>query len=47
MRADDPGILAFPKISVCMDCGASRFSTTGAELRALREETAASVSAPA
>ena len=34
---DNPGVLAFPKVSVCMDCGASRFNTTGAELRVLRE----------
>ena len=44
---DTPGVLAFPKISVCMECGASRFITTEAELRALREETAATASAAA
>ncbi len=44
---EDPGVLAFPKISVCMECGASRFITTEAELWALREETAATATAAA
>ncbi len=42
---EDPGVLAFPQVSICLDCGASRFTTPGAELRVLREGTAASVSA--
>jgi len=42
---DKPGVLAFPKIAVCLDCGNSRFTTTGAELRMLRDGTAASVTA--
>jgi hypothetical protein len=42
---EDPGVLAFPQVSICLDCGASRFTTPGAELRALKEGTAASVSA--
>jgi hypothetical protein len=32
------GVLAFPKISICMDCGASRFITPDTELQALREK---------
>jgi hypothetical protein len=35
--ADKPSVLTFPKILVCMDCGASRFSTSDADLRELRE----------
>jgi hypothetical protein len=37
VRIDNPGVLAFPRVSVCMDCGASRFSTSDAELQELRE----------
>jgi hypothetical protein len=29
---DDPGVLFFPKVLVCLDCGASRFSTPQDEL---------------
>ena len=29
---DDPGVLFFPKVLVCLDCGASHFSTPGDEL---------------
>jgi hypothetical protein len=31
-----PGVLAFPKILICMDCGASRFSASIKELWLLR-----------
>jgi hypothetical protein len=44
---DDPGVLAFPKILVCLDCGLSRFTTTEAQLRSLGKQMAASVSAAA
>ena len=44
---NDPGLLAFPKISVCMDCGASWFTTKRAELRVLGEGTTRSLSAAA
>ena len=27
----DPGVLVFPKVLICMDCGASRFSTPDKE----------------
>jgi hypothetical protein len=29
---DDPGVMFFPKIVVCLDCGSSRFSTPNTEL---------------
>jgi hypothetical protein len=29
---DHPGVLAFPKVSVCLDCGLSRFTTTKTQL---------------
>jgi hypothetical protein len=44
---DNPGVLAFPKILVCMDCGASRFTTSDAELRELRNGIAGSLSVAA
>ena len=44
---DDPGVLAFPKIAVCMDCGSSRFTTAEAQLQLLGKRIAASVSAAA
>jgi hypothetical protein len=47
MHIENPGVLAFPQVSICLDCGASRFTTPGAELRVLREGTAASFSAAA
>jgi hypothetical protein len=43
----NPGVLAFPKILVCMDCGASRFTTSDAELRELRNGIAGSLSVAA
>jgi hypothetical protein len=44
---DNPGLLAFPKVLVCLDCGFSRFRTTEAQLRLLGERSAASESAAA
>ncbi len=32
---DKPGVLLFPKVMVCMDCGCSQFSTPKSELTAL------------
>ena len=32
------GVLAFPKIVVCLDCGAARFSTPEEVLRQLQQE---------
>jgi len=34
---EDPGILEFPKILVCLDCGFSRFVTPQVELARLRK----------
>ena len=36
------GVLAFPRVSICLDCGTSRFTTPDAELRILRERMRAS-----
>jgi len=35
-----PGIPAFPKVSVCLDCGSSRFTIQGNELALLGSRTA-------
>ncbi len=35
-HVDRPAVLAFPKILTCLDCGASRFTTTVKELGLLR-----------
>jgi hypothetical protein len=32
----NPGVLVCPKVSVCLDCGTSRFTTSAIELRVLR-----------
>jgi hypothetical protein len=32
---DSPGVLVFPKVSVCLDCGSSRFTTPKTELSQL------------
>lgn len=37
----NPGVLVFPIVLVCLDCGASRFNTPTKELRPLREGAAA------
>ena len=42
---DNPGVLAFPKVSVCLDCGSSRFTTPKADLRILKNYSAASEAA--
>ena len=33
---NNPGVMVFPVVLVCLDCGASRFNTPTKELRALR-----------
>lgn len=43
---DEPGVLVFPKVSVCLDCGSSRFTIPGADLallagRSIRTEPSA------
>lgn len=42
---NNPGVLMFPKVLVCVDCGASRFTTPTEDLRTLREGTARSAAA--
>jgi hypothetical protein len=32
---DRPGVLMFPKVLVCLDCGFSRFTTPGTDLALL------------
>ena len=32
---DKPGVLAFPKVLVCLDCGFSGFNTSGTDLALL------------
>jgi len=39
---DNPGVLAFPKVSICLDCGSSRFTTPETDLRLLKNGSAAS-----
>ena len=34
---DNPGVWAFPKVSVCLDCGFSRFTLPESQLHELRE----------
>jgi hypothetical protein len=34
---NNPGVMAFPVVLVCLDCGASRFKMPTKELRTLRE----------
>jgi hypothetical protein len=34
-RVKHPGLLAFPDVLVCLDCGFSRFNISGAELQLL------------
>jgi len=41
----NPGVLAFPKVSICLDCGFSRFNIPEIELRLLREQNAPSAAA--
>jgi hypothetical protein len=38
---DNPGVLMFPKILICLDCGLSRFTTPTAELAKLARFTPA------
>ena len=39
---NNPGVMAFPVVLVCLDCGASRFKMPTKELRVLREGNARS-----
>jgi hypothetical protein len=43
----NPGLLTFPKVSVCLDCGFSWFTTPETELRVLGQDMAVAASAQA
>jgi hypothetical protein len=34
---DNPGVWAFPSVSICLDCGIAQFTLPETELRLLRE----------
>ena len=36
---DNPGVLTFSELLVCLDCGSTRFTMSETELRLLREGT--------
>ena len=38
---DEPGVLVFPKVVICIDCGASQFSLPTGDLGQLRQRLAA------
>jgi hypothetical protein len=42
---DEPTVMVFPKIAVCLDCGVTEFTIPAAELRQLRERAAPSTAA--
>ena len=42
---NNPGVLLFPKVSVCLECGFSRFTIPESELQELRGGTASSAAA--
>jgi hypothetical protein len=44
-HVDKPAVFAFPKVSICMDCGFSGFTTPETELRALGKGIAVSAAA--
>ena len=39
-RAGNSDVFAVAQVSICLDCGASRFNTPGRQLRLLRDGTA-------
>lgn len=41
VNIDKPGVLMFPKVSVCLDCGGSHFVAPAAELSQLARGAAA------
>jgi hypothetical protein len=43
----NPGVLAFSTVSICLDCGYSRFNLSETELRLLREGSEPSKAAKA
>jgi hypothetical protein len=43
---DRPGVLVFPRVMICLDCGFSRFNTPQAELVELTIGTSTETSTP-
>jgi hypothetical protein len=41
---DKPGVLVFPRVLVCLDCGSSRFTILGTDLALLTEGNAKTAS---
>lgn len=41
-----PGVLVFPRLLVCLDCGSSRFTTPEAKLRQLARATPLNEASP-
>jgi len=37
-RLDEPTVLVFPKLAVCLHCGLAEFTVTGRELRLLAQD---------
>jgi hypothetical protein len=37
---DNPGVMVYPEVLICLDCGFSRFTTSKPELRLLSDEAA-------
>ena len=44
-QLENPGVLTFPEILVCLDCGSTRFRIAETELNLLREGNAPSSAA--
>lgn len=42
---DNPGVLMFPEVSVCLECGCSKFTIPEAELQKLKEGSEPSTAA--
>jgi len=42
---DKPGVMAFPTLVICLDCGFTELSIPETELRLLKEDGAASTAA--
>jgi len=38
-NSDEPGVLLLPKVTVCLDCGSSRFIVSGSKLAYVAEHT--------
>ena len=45
-RLDNPGVLTFPSMLVCLDCGSTQLTISEADLALLRAGSAPSAGAP-